>query len=95
MSRSRAYLSPPIRIAQLAKGEAGIRDRSKVPTLREYEAQFMGHVETRCKEKPRTVTFYREKMANMVKFAPLADAKIDRIDEGLIEKYVQARSKER
>ncbi len=79
---------------QLAKGEAGIRDRSKVPTLKEYEAQFMGHIEVRCKEKPRTVTFYREKMANMVKFAPLGSAKIDRIDESLIEKYVQARSKE-
>jgi integrase len=79
---------------QLAKGEAGIRDRSKIPTLKEYEPQFMGHIEVRCAEKPRTVTYYREKMANMVKFPPLGSAKLDRIDESLIEKYVQARSKE-
>ena len=79
---------------QLAKGEAGIRDRSTIPTLKEYEARFMGHIETRCKEKPRTVDFYRQKMAGMVAFVPLGSAKLDRIDEGLIEKYIQARSKE-
>jgi integrase len=33
-------------------------------------------------------------MTNMVKFAPLGTAKLDRIDESLIERYVQARSKE-
>lgn len=79
---------------QLAKGEAGIRDRSTIPTLKEYEARFMGHIETRCKDKPRTVDFYRQKMAGMVAFVPLGSAKLDRIDESLIEKYIQARSKE-
>lgn len=79
---------------QLAKGEAGIRDRSSVPTMKEFEARFMAHVETRCSEKQRTVAFYREKMANMTAFAPLGSAKVDRVDEGLIERYVQHRRKE-
>ena len=77
----------------LAKGEVGIRDHKPVPTLKEFAPRFRAAIETRCAEKPRTVAFYKEKLSRLLEYDPLASAKLDAIDEGLIEKYVQYRRK--
>ncbi len=77
----------------LAKGEVGIRDRKPVPTLKEFAPRFIAAIEIRCAEKPRTVAFYKEKLSRLLEYNPLASAKLDDIDESLIERYVQQRRK--
>lgn len=77
----------------LAKGEVGIVERKPTPTLREFEKRFMDSVKTRCAEKPETVRFYQAKMIRLLEFTPMADTRLDRIDEGMIESFVQHRRK--
>src|ERR1051325_285028 len=76
---------------KLAKGEMGIEQRPPAPTLKEFSERFKEAIEIRCAEKPATISFYKEKLRRLLEFHPLASAKLDRIDESLIERYVQAR----
>lgn len=76
---------------KLAKGEVGIEERKPAPTLKEFSERFKKAIEIRCAEKPATVRFYNEKLRRLLEYSPLANAKLDRIDESLIERYVQAR----
>lgn len=78
---------------RLAKGEAGIVERKPVPTLRDFAPRFREAIEVRCADKPRTVAFYKEKLARLLEYQPLASAKLDDIDEFLIEGLVQERRK--
>lgn len=75
----------------LAKGEAGIFDRKPAPCLKDFKERFTDAIKVRCAEKPRTVAFYAEKLSRLLEFEPLASARLDRIDEALIESYVQER----
>lgn len=75
----------------LAKGEAGLFDRDTVPTLAEFKGRFLDAIAVRCAEHPSTISFYREKFQRLLDFAPLANARLDEIDEELIEAFVQAR----
>jgi integrase len=75
---------------RLAKGEAGLQ-AGKVPTLKQFEDRFTKAIRIRCAEKPATVSFYESKLKNLLAFAQLANSRLDRIEEALIEKYVQHR----
>jgi integrase len=77
----------------LAKGEVGIIDRKPAPRFRDFASRFTQAVEARCAGKPRTISFYKEKLARLLEYEPLAAARIDAIDEALIEGYVQDRRK--
>lgn len=77
----------------LAKGEAGIRERKPVPVLKDFAQRFIDAIEVRCAEKPRTIAFYAEKLSRLLEFEPLMSARLDKIDEALIESYVQDRRK--
>jgi integrase len=77
----------------LAKGEVGIAERKPAPTLRDFSQRFIDSIQVRCAEKPATIAFYAEKLTHLLRFEPLANARLDRIDEALIESYVQERSK--
>lgn len=76
----------------LAKGEVGIRDSGRVPTLRKFADNFEKAIETRCADKPATVSFYRGKLKNLLSSTRLAGLKLDRIDEEAINTYVQDRT---
>jgi integrase len=78
---------------RLAKGEAGLRDSRDVPTLKQFEPRFKAAIEARSSEKPSTVRFYGEKMASLIAFSPMGNARLDRIDEAMIERWVQYRRK--
>ena len=78
----------------LAKGEMGIIERKPVPTLRSFGQRFVDAIVVRCAAKPYTVSFYAKKLARLLEFEPLAAAQLDRIDEALIECYVQHRRKQ-
>lgn len=54
------------RKTQLAKGEVGIQDRKQVPTLAEFSPRFEEYIETRCADKPATVSFYKRKVARLL-----------------------------
>jgi integrase len=76
---------------RLAKGETGIRDPKDIPTLLQFKDQFIEEIELVCHEKPQTIDFYTRKLKNLLKFQPLANQRLDRIDEDLIKKYMRHR----
>ena len=77
----------------LAKSEMGITERRPAPTLKDFSRRFMEYIQTRCAEKPATVGFYAEKLTRVLKYEPMAEARLDTIDEALIESFVQHRRK--
>src|SRR5215471_504876 len=78
----------------LAKGEVGIQERKKAPTLAQFAAQFTDFIQVRCESKPKTVIFYKGKLARLLDFDFLAHARLGQIDEELIERFVLARRKQ-
>lgn len=74
--------------AALAKGEVGIVQRERCPTLKDFSPRFIDAVAVRCAAKPSTVTFYSKKLDRVLEFEALAQAPLDRIDEALIESFV-------
>jgi integrase len=77
----------------LAKGEVGIRERKPVPTLNDFAPRFREAIATQCAEKPRTVEFYNQKLALLLKNDRLASAKLDAIEEAAIDAYKQTRAR--
>jgi integrase len=75
----------------LAKGEVGIEERKAAPMFADVAKRFVAHVEARHENKPQTVLFYASKLNRLLEYAPIAGARLDRIDEGVIEGYVVAR----
>jgi integrase len=75
----------------LAKGDFGIMERKPVPILSKFAKRFQEAISVRCAAKPYTIAFYESKLARLLEFEPLAGMPIDRIDEALIERYVQHR----
>jgi integrase len=75
---------------RLAKGEAGIHVAA--PTLKQFEDRFTKFVETRNASKPRTIQFYKTTYGNLLAFPTLAALRLDRIDEAVIERYIQHRN---
>ena len=72
----------------LAKGEVGLVRRKTPPVFRELAQRFLAHVEARHENKPQTVVFYTSKLDRLKEFSAIASARIDAIDEGVIERYV-------
>jgi len=75
----------------LAKGEVGIEERKPAPTFSAFTERFLAFVEADRKTKPQTVAFYRAKTNRLLEYAPIASARLDRIDEGVIADYIVAR----
>lgn len=77
---------------RLAKGEVGIVEKKEpAPTLKGFAERFKDSIKVRSAEKPQTVSFYLSKLDRLLEFSPLASARLDAIDEALIETYVQHR----
>jgi len=72
---------------RLARGEAGLHDSRDVPTLKGFKDRFLNSLKTR----PKAAQFYKGRLDQALRFAPLANARLDRIDPALIEKFVQHR----
>ena len=79
---------------KLAKGEVGIEERKPAPTLKVFAQRFIDAIQVRCASSPRTIEFYAEKLSRLLEFEPLANSRLDRINERLIESYVQHRRKQ-
>jgi hypothetical protein len=65
--------------------------RAGIPTLSAFSQRFIDAIQVRCAAKPKTVEFYAQQMTRLLEFEPLASARLDAIDEALIESFVQSR----
>jgi len=72
---------------RLAKGEVDLGEREAVPTLSGFKARFIDETKVRRKDHPETIDFYTSKYAGLLRYAPLAQARLNRIDEKLIAEF--------
>ncbi len=78
----------------LAKGEAGIKDHAKTPTVAGFAPRFEKAIETLCGDKPQTVRFYKAKLRLLLTYEPLRACRLDRADEALVDAYKQHRARQ-
>ena len=71
----------------LAKGEVGIRDREPVPTFEEFVPRVMEEIKKNCAEHPRTVEFYQNAFNRVLRFQPLAKARLHNINPELLSRF--------
>jgi len=69
---------------KLAKGEVGITEHRKVPTLREFALRFQAEIKVHCAGKPRTIAFWDQKLTRLLEFSRLASSPLDKINTALI-----------
>jgi integrase len=79
---------------RLAKGEAGISERPRAPTLAEFGPRFESHIAAVCADKPATLSFYQEKLRRLLSDARIAGLRLDGIDEAVIDGYKQRRTRD-
>ncbi len=73
----------------LAKGEVGIRERKRSPTLSEYaEKDFRPFIKTQFQEKPKTAVYYELGLRNILNFPALANRPLDEISQDAITAFV-------
>lgn len=73
----------------LAKGEVGIRDKVKIPTLKEFaERDFRPFIRQHCAEKPRTLAYYENGIQSLLAAPTLAGSPMDAISQEQITGFV-------
>ena len=75
---------------RLAKGEADLATGDAL-TLKQFGVDFVKHVQTASAATPSTVNFYTRMFAKLLTFPTMANCRLDRIDENLVEQYTQHR----
>ena len=73
----------------LAKGEVGITKKRDVPAFGEFWEEALSEIKADNPDNSRTIEFYETNFQKSVKFAPLAKAKLDAIDEELLARFRQ------
>lgn len=76
----------------LIKGEFGIIDAAKAPTLAQFETRLLPHLEANV--APRTYDFYKQNLAVLNRFGPLAMVRLHKVDQSLVEQFIQWRLKQ-
>jgi integrase len=71
----------------LVKGEAGIGGPKSVPTLKAFREDFITAVRAEKPDKPKTVQFYTYSFDSLLKYEPLAEARLDGIDDRLVQRF--------
>src|SRR6266478_6476080 len=66
-------------------------DRTKthgtVPTFRAFREDFITAVKAEKQNKPKTVQFYTYSFDSLLKYEPLAETRVDNIDERFVQKF--------
>lgn len=77
----------------MAKGEVGIVERKTAPTLKDFSQRFLDNASVGRKQAPRlsTLEFYAYRLSALLRFEPLASARLDAIRPELVERYIQSR----
>jgi integrase len=76
----------------LVKGEFGIMDASRAPTLLQFEERLLAHIKANV--APRTHEFYKQNLDVLNRFGALASARLHKIDASMIESFIQWRLKQ-
>ncbi len=71
----------------LVKGEAGIGEPKSVPTLKAFREDFVTAVRAEKQDKPKTVQFYTYSFDSLLKYEPLAEARLNSIDERVVQRF--------
>ena len=58
-----------------------------MPNLTAFKERFLAEIRVESKEHPETIAFYQSKYSGLLRFAPLAQARLDHIDEELISQF--------
>jgi integrase len=69
-------------------------ERPPARTLKEFAPRFESAIVTLCAEKPATVDFYRKEMRRLLEDRQLSAARLDAIDEVMIDGYKQRRTRQ-
>jgi integrase len=77
------------RKASLAKGEVGIKELVPAPTFREFSERFLAWAES--EKRPNTVKYYNDMVRILLRYHPLAGARLTQIDRDLIARYTEKR----
>jgi integrase len=73
---------------ELSRGSVGLEPRKPLPTLAEYAQSFIDRVSQEKREtRPETVRYYAEKLARLLEYAPLRNARLDQITSALVQEY--------
>lgn len=76
--------------AGLAKGEVGIRERAKCPTLREFaEGKFADFLRQRLAAKPRTMAYYTNGIEAVLSHSTLAGLRLDEIRQEHVTGFIE------
>ena len=74
----------------LAKGEVGIRDKKKIPTLKEFaEVSFKPFLQQHCAEKPKTHLYYQNGLKHLLAFPAFANKAMDEIRQEQITSFME------
>ena len=74
---------------ELALGKVGIVKQAIAPTFEDFKGRFLDHIRAQKPDKTNTYNFYEDMYQALLRFKPLSEARLDRIDEDLIERYQQ------
>lgn len=72
-----------------ARGEVGILDVSKAPTLQQFTTRFHEYLSAHTGK--RTAAFYVDAWKPLTEYSPLANLRLHRIDARIIAEFTQAR----
>ena len=74
---------------EIAMGKVGLLKQPLAPTLEAFKERFLGHIKAQKPDKKRTYEFYEDMYQALLRYKPLAKARLDQIDEDLIDRYQQ------
>lgn len=77
----------------LALGVYGLQPMKPGPTFKDYAESFKEYVRHHSADKPATIDAYFSRLRRLLKFKPLANCRLNFIDEALVEQYIQYRRK--
>jgi integrase len=76
---------------QLINEEVGLVDFTAPPTFRAFSTEFLETAKVRYHGRQRTLEFYQSKLKNLLAFPVLSNARLDQINEAMIDRYKLSR----
>lgn len=75
----------------LAKGEVGIREKTKAVAFPELAKRFLTWSKTKHREHPRTTAFYTDMVRSLLRYEPFKTIRIDQIGKDVRDAFIEHR----
>ena len=72
---------------QIINETVGIFVQKAPPTFRDFAKEFLETAEVRYQDRQPTLKFYKSKLNNLLAFPVLCNARLDHIDEAMVDRY--------